>query len=261
MKYTLDYQKYAELARRVAAEGSVLLRNEEDTLPLRGGQRVSVFGRTQFEHYKSGTGSGGMVNAPYVTNIIDSLKEDGTIQVNEALEQQYREWLKEHPFDVGEGWAMEPWNQEEMPVDEELAAQAAGQSDAAIVVIGRTAGEDKDNSAAEGSYLLTALEEEILRNVCHAFEHTIVVLNVGNIIDMKWVDRYQPQAVLYIWQGGQEGGNGGCAGRSLCKKAQSQTDISHSLWQRFQNSDIRHKYLLRTGSACRFHSLPTTDNR
>lgn len=80
------------------------------------------------------------------------------------------------------------------------------QSDAAIVVIGRTAGEDKDNSAAEGSYLLTALEEELLRNVCHAFEHTIVVLNVGNIIDMKWVDRYQPQAVLYIWQGGQEGG-------------------------------------------------------
>ena len=141
-----------------------------------------------------------MVNAPYVTNIIDSLKEDGTIQVNEALEQAYREWLKEHPFDVGEGWAMEPWNQEEMPVDEELAAQAAGQSDAAIVVIGRTAGEDKDNSAAEGSYLLTALEEEILRNVCHAFEHTIVVLNVGNIIDMKWVDRYQPQSVLYIWQ-------------------------------------------------------------
>ena len=133
MKYTLDYQKYAELARRVAAEGSVLLRNEEDTLPLRRGQRVSVFGRTQFEHYKSGTGSGGMVNAPYVTNIIDSLKEDGIIQVNEALEQVYREWLKEHPFDVGEGWAMEPWNQEEMPVDEELAVQAAGQSDAAIV--------------------------------------------------------------------------------------------------------------------------------
>lgn len=109
-----------------------------------------------------------MVNAPYVTNIIDSLKEDGIIQVNEALEQVYREWLKEHPFDVGEGWAMEPWNQEEMPVDEELAVQAAGQSDAAIVVIGRTAGEDKDNSAAEGSYLLTALEEELLRNVCHA---------------------------------------------------------------------------------------------
>ena len=202
MKYTLDYEKYAELARRVAAEGSVLLRNEDGVLPLQKGQRVSIFGRTQFEHYKSGTGSGGMVNAPYVTNITDSLKEDGTVQVNEVLEAQYREWLKDHPFDIGEGWAMEPWNQEEMPVSEELARQAAEQSDLALVVLGRTAGEDKDNSAAEGSYLLTAAEEEILRNVCNAFARTIVVLNVGNIMDMKWVDRYQPQAVLYVWQGG-----------------------------------------------------------
>ena len=206
MKYTLDYKKYAELARRVAAEGSVLLRNEDEVLPLQKGQKVSIFGRTQFEHYKSGTGSGGMVNAPYVTNITDSLKEDGTVQVNEVLEAQYREWLKDHPFDIGEGWAMEPWNQEEMPVSEELTRQAAEQSDLAIVVLGRTAGEDKDNSAAEGSYLLTAAEEEILRNVCNAFARTIVVLNVGNIMDMKWVDRYQPQAVLYVWQGGQEGG-------------------------------------------------------
>ena len=204
--YKINWNEYAALARQAVAEGCVLLKNDDKALPIRKGERVSVFGRIQFDYYKSGTGSGGMVNAPYVTNIIDSLKEDGTIQVNEALEQVYREWLKEHPFDVGEGWAMEPWNQEEMPVDEELAVQAAGQSDAAIVVIGRTAGEDKDNSAAEGSYLLTALEEELLRNVCHAFEHTIVVLNVGNIIDMKWVDRYQPQAVLYIWQGGQEAG-------------------------------------------------------
>ena len=206
MKYTLDYEKYAELARRVATEGSVLLRNEDGVLPLQKGQKVSIFGRPQFEHYKSGTGSGGMVNAPYVTNITDSLKEDGTVQVNEVLEAQYREWLKDHPFDIGEGWAMEPWNQEEMPVSEELARQAAEQSDLAIVVLGRTAGEDKDNSAAEGSYLLTAAEEEILRNVCNAFVRTIVVLNVGNIMDMKWVDRYQPQAVLYVWQGGQEGG-------------------------------------------------------
>ena len=59
MKYTLDYEKYAELARRVAAEGSVLLRNEDGVLPLQKGQKVSIFGRSQFEHYKSGTGSGG----------------------------------------------------------------------------------------------------------------------------------------------------------------------------------------------------------
>ena len=53
MKYTLDYEKYAQLARRVAAEGSVLLRNEGEALPLRKGQRVSIFGRTQFEHLRA----------------------------------------------------------------------------------------------------------------------------------------------------------------------------------------------------------------
>ena len=101
MKYTLDYEKYAELARRVAAEGSVLLRNEDGVLPLQKGQRVSIFGRTQFEHYKSGTGSGGMVNAPYVTNITDSLKEDGTVQVNEVLEAEGKEPAIGEPIIMG----------------------------------------------------------------------------------------------------------------------------------------------------------------
>ena len=101
MKYTLDYEKYAELARRVAAEGSVLLRNEDEVLPLQKGQKVSIFGRTQFEHYKSGTGSGGMVNAPYVTNITDSLKEDGTVQVNEVLEAEGKEPAIGEPIIMG----------------------------------------------------------------------------------------------------------------------------------------------------------------
>ena len=101
MKYTLDYEKYAELARRVATEGSVLLRNEDGVLPLQKGQKVSIFGRTQFEHYKSGTGSGGMVNAPYVTNITDSLKEDGTVQVNEVLEAEGKEPAIGEPIIMG----------------------------------------------------------------------------------------------------------------------------------------------------------------
>ena len=101
MKYTLDYKKYAELARRVAAEGSVLLRNKDEVLPLQKGQKVSIFGRIQFEHYKSGTGSGGMVNAPYVTNITDSLKEDGTVQVNEVLEAEGKEPAIGEPIIMG----------------------------------------------------------------------------------------------------------------------------------------------------------------
>lgn len=74
-------------------------------------------------------------------------------------------------------------------------------------MIGRTAGEDRDASAKKGSYLLTDLEEDMLDQVCRAFKRVIVVLNVGNIIDMKWVEKYNPSAVLYTWQGGQEGGH------------------------------------------------------
>lgn len=208
MKFTLDYEKYADLARQAAAEGCVLLKNEKEALPIKAGETVSVFGRIQFTYYKSGTGSGGLVNVPYVVSILDGLKACSKIRINRELEEVYREWIRENPFDTGEGWAQEPWCQKEMPVSRELAQKAAKSSDLAVVILGRTAGEDRDNSAAEGSYLLTKEEEAMLEAVCSAFDRTVVVLNVGNIIDMKWVDRYQPQAVLYAWQGGMEGGNG-----------------------------------------------------
>ena len=65
-KYALDMDKYIALARRTAAEGCVLLKNDNHTLPLRKGDRVAVFGRIAFDYYKSGLGSGGLVNTRYV---------------------------------------------------------------------------------------------------------------------------------------------------------------------------------------------------
>ena len=114
--YKIDWNEYAALARQAVAEGCVLLKNDDKALPIRKGERVSVFGRIQFDYYKSGTGSGGAVNTRYVTNILDALKENKDISVNEELEQTYRDWLKDHPFEKGMGWAQEPWCQEEMPV-------------------------------------------------------------------------------------------------------------------------------------------------
>lgn len=98
MRFTLDYDQYAALARQTAAEGCVLLKNEKEALPIRKGETVSVFGRIAFTYYKSGTGSGGMVNAPYVTNILDSLKECRDISVNEELEAVYQDWIREIPL-------------------------------------------------------------------------------------------------------------------------------------------------------------------
>ena len=199
---------YAAKAREAVAEGIVLLRNENGVLPLAAGTRVAVFGRSQFNYYKSGTGSGGLVNTAYVTGILDALEADEDLEVDQGVKAIYEEWLKEHPFDAGSGWASEPWHQEEMPLAAWMLRQARESTDTAIVVIGRTAGEDQDNKAEAGSYYLTDTEEEMIELVCDAFDRTIVLLNVGNIIDMRWVRRYGPSAVAYVWQGGQEGGNG-----------------------------------------------------
>lgn len=202
-----DLQAYAKKAREAAAEGIVLLRNEGKVLPLARGERIALFGRSQFHYYKSGTGSGGLVNTSYVTGIREAFQNSDFV-LNEELEAAYEAWLAENPFDAGTGWAGEPWFQKEMPLDDELVRRVRGGSDTALIVLGRTAGEDQDNKAQEGSYLLTAAERDMLEKVCKSFERTVVLLNVGNIIDMKWVDEYQPSAVLYVWQGGQEGGNG-----------------------------------------------------
>ena len=91
--YKIDWNEYAALARQAVAEGCVLLKNDDNALPIRKGERVSVFGRIQFDYYKSGTGSGGAVNTRYVTNILDALKENKDISVNEELEQTYAEQL------------------------------------------------------------------------------------------------------------------------------------------------------------------------
>ena len=198
--------------RKAAAEGAVLLKNEQQTLPLQPGEKVSVFGRCQLEYYRSGTGSGGAVNVEYSSNLLDGLAQYPQVEVNPELVQIYQDWLKEHPFDNGGGgWAAEPWHQKEMPITDAIAEKAAAFSKKAILVLGRTAGEDKDNADTEGSYRLTGEELTILKKVTEYFPQVIVVLNVSNVIDMSWIDDpvYADHitGVLYVWAGGMEGGN------------------------------------------------------
>lgn len=207
----MNWNGYAKTARLAAAESAVLLRNENDILPLAAGEKVAVFGRIQFHYYRSGTGSGGMVNVPYETNVLDALKESGQCSIDQTVENIYREWLKNHPFDrtfiEKDFWYVEPWAQEEMPVSESMVAEAAGKNTSALIVIGRTAGEERDSLPERGSWYLSEVEEDLIRKVTEYFPKTIVVLNTANIIDMSWVETYQPSSVLYIWQGGMEGGN------------------------------------------------------
>ncbi len=207
MERILDWNKYLDTAAKMVSEGIVMLKNENNALPLDTDKEVAVFGRIQFHYYKSGTGSGGMVNVTKVVNILDGLIDNG-IKVNEKLLDTYRKWDKENPFDLGEGWGGEPWSQKEMPLDEGLVKETAKSCETAIVIIGRTAGEEQDNRLEAGSYLLSDDEIEMLTVVREHFKKVVLLLNVGNIIDMTDINRIAPDAVLYVWQGGMTGGKG-----------------------------------------------------
>lgn len=207
MERILDWNKYLDTAAKMVSEGIVMLKNENNALPLDTDKEVAVFGRIQFHYYKSGTGSGGMVNVTKVVNILDGLIDNG-VNVNEKLLDTYRKWDKENPFDLGEGWGGEPWSQKEMPLDEGLVKETAKSCETAIVIIGRTAGEEQDNRLEAGSYLLSDDEIEMLTVVREHFKKVVLLLNVGNIIDMTDINRIAPDSVLYVWQGGMTGGKG-----------------------------------------------------
>lgn len=207
MERILDWNKYLDTAAKMVSEGIVMLKNDNNALPIDTDKEVAVFGRIQFHYYKSGTGSGGMVNVTKVVNILDGLIDNG-VKVNEKLLDTYRKWDKENPFDLGEGWGGEPWSQKEMPLDEGLVKETAKSCETAIVIIGRTAGEEQDNRLEAGSYLLSDDEIEMLTVVREHFKKVVLLLNVGNIIDMTDINRIAPDAVLYVWQGGMTGGKG-----------------------------------------------------
>lgn len=212
MNMGVPLEGFADAVREAASEGIVLLKNEKNIFPLTKDDNVALFGRCQIDYYKSGTGSGGAVHTEYTTNLVQGLKRYEDISLNEELLQIYENWVKKNPFDNGAGiWAGEPWFQKEMPVTEELVKKVREKSNKAIVVIGRTAGEDQDNAVVEGSYLLTKEERTLIEKTAKYFEKTAVILNVSNIIDMSWVENIPNKenicGILYTWQGGIEAGN------------------------------------------------------
>ena len=208
--FGVPVEGFSQKSKEAATEGIVLLKNEGGMLPLRQEDKISVFGRPQIEYYRSGTGSGGAVNVEYATNILDGF-ENSNLNIDETLVEKYKKWLKDHPFDNGGGgWACEPWFQKDMPIDEAFAKEQAAKTNKALYIIGRTAGEDKDNAIWQGSYILTDEEKENLRNITKAFDNVCIVLNVSNIIDLSWIndEEYNGsiKSVIIVWQGGMEGG-------------------------------------------------------
>ena len=111
----LDWKEYSETAAKLVSEGCILLENKNQVLPLKENQTVSIFGRIQTRYYKSGTGSGGMVNVSHVIGIPEGLRMGGRVKINEELCDIYDKWEETNPFNEGTGWGTEPWSQIEMP--------------------------------------------------------------------------------------------------------------------------------------------------
>ncbi len=207
MSYQLDYRVYEDLARQVIAEGCVLLKND-GVLPIASGSKVALYGLAQLHEYKSGTGSGGLVNAPKRIRILDALRAEQELSLDESLAEVYAKWAEEHVPKNRVGWGSERWSEDEMPLTEELAAEVAKRTDIAVVIIGRSAGEDRDNQVLPGSYLLADGELAMLRTVCAAHDKVALLMNTGNVMDMNFLSEIHPGAVMFVWQGGMVSGLG-----------------------------------------------------
>ncbi len=195
-----------ELLRKAGAEGTVLLRND-NVLPINNGEVLSLFGRVQYDYMFVGYGSGGDVIKPYTVNPVEGLINNG-VKLNTELTDIYKEWCAKNPPDHG-FWGHWPLYYEEMPIETSVIESAAKKSDCALIFIGRSAGEDRENKLEPGSYYLTDDEKSLIKRVSTVFKKTVVVLNIGSIIDMSWEDECLSgdSAILIPWQGGMESGN------------------------------------------------------
>ena len=200
------FENIPEVARKVGASGMVLLKNE-GVLPLKE-ESFALFGRTAVDTFYVGYGSGGDVRAPYRVSIANGILNNPNLNVDKELVEIYKKWSDANPVDHG-FWGHWPWRYPEMPLSTEILKNARAKSSKAVVVIGRAAGEDRENKLEKGSFFLHDEEVEMLDKVASYFDDIIVLMNIGNVIDFSWVERYEGKlkGLLLTWQGGMETGN------------------------------------------------------
>lgn len=205
-----DLEAHAAVSRRVAAEGMVLLRNKDAALPLAAGCNLSVFGVNAYGCIAGGTGAG-HVNKAYTVDLDEGLRNAG-FTLNARTAGLYADYMAFGEALLAEQNALRSLGEKyfvpETTLTPEFIASRAGDSDAAIVAIGRNSGEYNDRPTSD--FYLTKAERELLESVCSAFhaegKKVIVALNVGGVIETaSWKDL--PDAILLAWQGGLEAGN------------------------------------------------------
>lgn len=210
------------LAREAAAEGFVLLKNENHALPLKD-HKIALYGMGARLTAKGGLGSGS-VEERYSVNIEDGLK-------NAGYEITTRDWLNDYDAEYAATYqAYHDMVEEKVkgltnpmqiiplahsfvyrypsgrPVTKADIEKSG--TDTAIYVLMRQAGECNDRKLEKGDYYLTDIERENLKLLSESYAHTILVINVGGHIDMAFLDEIPGiDAVVLFVQGGEEGGN------------------------------------------------------
>ena len=212
----------AILAREAAAEGFVLLKNEAQTLPLKPGTKIGLYGAGAVRTIKGGTRSGD-VNNRYNVNIYDGLKNAGYeitsvewldgydscyIQARESWKSEiFRKLTEECNGNFFEAYSTTPFSMPAGAAIDEAAAKEDG-AEIAMYVLARIAGENADRRDEAGDYYITEEERAQIAALCEAYEKVILVVNTGGLIDLAFTDEFPNiTAVLQFVQAGQEGGN------------------------------------------------------
>ncbi len=196
-----------ELLRYAATQGAVLVKND-GVLPLSDKAGVSLFGRVQRDWFYTGYGSGGDVNKPYAVNLMEGIRGCESLTLNEELAAIYEKWCDENPIDHG-FWGHWPRFYPEMPLEDAVVGEAAKKSEVAVITIGRSSGEDRENALEKGSFYVTDDEIALVEKVTKHFDKTVLLFNIGCIMDMSWTERFADKlsAIMIVWQGGMESGN------------------------------------------------------
>lgn len=199
-----DLEAHAALTRQTSTEGMVLLENKNRTLPLKDVEKVALFGNTSYDFIAGGTGSGN-VNKPYVIDLKTGLTNAGFV-IDKGLQEAY-EAYKEYNQKMSR--LGDRRKVDELNISRRTIERLAENNDIAIVTIGRQAGEASDRQI-DGDFNMTAVEREMLENICNAFhalnKKVVVIMNMGNVMETaSW--KGMPDAILMAWQPGQEGGN------------------------------------------------------
>lgn len=194
---------YLDTAYAAAAEGAVLLEND-GTLPFdKDKTTVSVFGRGQIHLVEGGYGSGDVNTLESESyDFIEGMDAVG-INYYKPLYEDYAEWCEANPTVTDNS---RPKSEPEMPLTDSQVNNAAANSDLAVVVIRRNAGESSDRNTIKGDWLLTDLEMDILSKVNAAFDDIVIILNVGGLMDLGWVDNFDNiSSILLAWSPGNYG--------------------------------------------------------